>query len=460
MKKFRNEKEKKALGHFLFKNYIVISALLVFMLVLSLVAADIFVDQIFFKKMNIEDISEEDIYAYPFENIKTDVIDTYGGWYEILDEDWKVIFVKGEKRDEIYQYNQQTLFNKLNLNTNKGNILYYPFSVSGPNGENYILLWKLPKKNVLNYGIKAIMLLLIIFSVLLLIILYFYSTYTVKQIRNPLKSIIHGIKEMERHNYKIRLDFNAEKEFAEIRDAFNKMALRIQDANAEKEQIEKDKKKMLLHLSHDLKTPITSIYGFAKLLYDNEIKDESDRRKYLKYIYDKSFYVANLVKDLFEFAKLEDSNVKLNKKAVNITEWLRQIVIELYAEIEEKGLKVEVDILEENIQLNIDDMKMKRVITNIINNSIKYNDKGTLIYVGCKKVDSEIKIVLGDNGLGIDNSIKNVLFKDYIRGHHNDKDGTGLGLAISKRIVNLHNGTITYKENEKLKTLFEIILPI
>ncbi len=453
---------KKALSSFLFKNYIVISCLLVCAFVLSLFTSDFLVDIILFKGIRMEDVKGEDIYSYPFETMDTEILDAYGGWYEILDEERKVIFVKGEKKDNIYQYSDRILFNKIDLMKNMksdDNLLYHVYPASGPSGQEYLLLWKQPK-NLLNYTTKALIILIVNFSILLLIALYFYSVYSVKQIKKPLKKIVHGIKEMERQNYKIRLDFATEQEFAEIRDAFNKMAEKLEQSNIEKERVEEAKKRMLLHLSHDLKTPITSIYGFSKLLHEDDIKEEIDRKKYTKYIHDKSLYVANLLKDLFEFAKLEENSLRLNKEKVNITEWLRQTIIELYTEIEENGLSLEIKIPEEKIDLKIDSMKMKRVITNIINNSIKYNLSGTIIYVECSKIDNDVLIAIGDNGIGIDENMKNIIFDDFITGKHESKDGTGLGLAISKKIVTLHNGEIALEEDEKYKTKFTIRLPI
>ncbi len=458
---FKNN-NKKVLSSFLFKNYIVISCLLVFVLILSLFLSDILVDTILFKGLRLEELDAEDIYSYPFETINTEILDAYGGWYEILDEERKVIFVKGEKKDNIFEYSDRELFSKIGLKngiSGSDNLIYHMYPVNGPNEEEYLLLWKQPK-NLFSYSMKALLILIINFSIFLLIALYFYSLYSVRQIKKPLKKIVHGIKEMERQNYKIRLNFNTEHEFAEIRDALNKMAEQLELSKIEKEKVEEAKNKMLLHLSHDLKTPITSIYGFSKLLYEDDIKEELNRKKYTKYIHDKSLYLANLLKDLFEFAKLEDSNLKIKKEIVNITEWLRQIIIEMYAEIEEKGLKLEIKIPEEKIEIEIDDIKMKRVITNIINNSIKYTSDGTTIYVGCSKIHNGVQIIIGDNGPGIDESIKDIVFDDFVAGNHKHKDVTGLGLAISKKIINLHDGLVALEEDEKYKTKFLITLPI
>lgn len=459
MKKFHQNNDKKALSASLFKNYIVISVLLVFVLIASLFMSDFLLDIILFNGIKLQNIDAEDIYSYPFETMNTEVLDVYGGWYEILDKDRKVVYVKGEKKDGIYQYTNEMLFNKMDLSSKlNDNMIYHVYPIEDSNGEKYLILWKQPN-NLLNKATKvALILVFIIFSILLLIALYFYSVYSVRQIKKPLKSIIHGIKEMERQNYKVRLDFMAEKEFAEIRDAFNKMAKQIQQSETEKEKVEQDKKKMLLHLSHDLNTPITSIYGFSKLLYDEEICEEKDRRKYLKYIYDKSSYVANLIKDLFEFAKLDDSHLKLNKDRVDLAEWLRRIIIELYTEIEEKGFNHKINIPQEKVEIKIDTMKMKRVISNIVTNSMKYNPKGTTIYVECRKEDDRVEIFLGDDGVGIEEDIKSSIFDDFIRGDHEGKDGMGIGLAISKKIVSLHDGNITLEEDENYKTKFKISL--
>ncbi|MDQ0230325.1 signal transduction histidine kinase [Metabacillus malikii] len=451
-------KEKRPLNTFLFKNYLVISGLLAGVLLLALLITDFILDAVVFNGLKLEEINIEDIYAYPIETIDTDVLDTYGGWFEVLDENLQVIFVKGDKQDGIYQYTNQMLFQKMNLLENNENIIYHAYEVSGPNQSHYIFLWKQPL-NLTNYSVKLLVTFIIVFTILLFTALYFYSLFSVRQIKRPLSNIIRGIKEMEKDNYKVRLNFNAEKEIAEIRDAFNKMAAKIEDSDTEKQRIEEAKKRMLLHLSHDLKTPITSIYGFSKLLYEENIKVDN-QRKYLKYIHDKSVYLNELIHDLFELAHLDEKAVVLRKQAINVTDWLRQIMIEMYTDIEDKGMNLEINIPEEIIDLHVDAMKMKRVMTNILNNSIKHNDSGITIRVECKKDHDKVIIKISDNGAGIDEAIKDNLFDDFIMGHENTKDSSGLGLAISKKIVNLHNGSIILEEDEEKHTTFKITLPL
>lgn len=458
MKKLKRNKKKKALNAFLFKNYLVISGLLFCVLFLAILVTDFFVDSILFNGISMEDIQIEDIYSYPYETIDTEILDAYGGWIEILDEEKNVIFVKGDKQDHIYHYTDQMLYQKMNVMMNNDSMIYHVYEVSDPNQKNHLFLWKQPQ-NSTNQSIQLFVLFIIVFSALLLIALYFYSLFSVKQIKRPLVKIISGIKEMESHNYKVRLDFTAEKEIAEIRDAFNKMATKIEESDSEKKKMEDAKKLLLLHLSHDLKTPITSIYGFSKLLYDEKI-EVNDQKRYLKYIHDKSDYLAVLINDLFELAKLDGKDSELNRNTVNLTEWLRQIIIELYPEIEDKGIHLDVTIPQEKIKINIDALKMKRVITNIMNNAIKYNEQGMTIYVECYKKNNEAIIIIGDNGVGIDSNIKDNIFDDFIRGFHEDRDGSGLGLAISKKIVDLHEGNILLEEDEKYQTKFKIILPL
>lgn len=216
---------------------------------------------------------------------------------------------------------------------------------------------------------------------------------------------------------------------------------------------------MLLHLSHDLKTPITSIYGYSQLLLDNETLNHRDARKYIQYIYDKSSYMANLIKDLFELAKLEDKHTELNKEKVNITKWFQQLVVEYYPEIEEKGFELEAHIPEEPLHVKIDKIHMSRVITNLISNTLQYNPVGTVLYVSCERTEGDVILWIGDDGIGIEEQIRDRIFEEFIRNSSTVKDGTGLGLAICKKIVALHHGTIEVEKSDRYSTLFRICLP-
>jgi signal transduction histidine kinase len=258
------------------------------------------------------------------------------------------------------------------------------------------------------------------------------------------------------------MSFEAEKEFASIRDTFNKMAERLEEIQVEKRLLELNKQRMIADISHDLKTPITSILGFSKLLNEDENIDNEDKNRYTHYIYQKSSYVAELIDELFEISKLEDEKYKFTYIRTDTAEWLRQIISEIYPEIENKDMELDVTICEAPVILDIDVNQMKRAVLNLINNALKYNPKKTVLRIYCNKEAGNAIVRISDNGEGIPKELKDSIFEPFV---YKDKSGsnsrsTGLGLAISKRIIERHNGSISLSSNNEDITVFTIVLPL
>ena len=456
MKKGRVLPDRRPLKKLFFRNYMVISGLLFITMILSLFGADFVMDR-YIDPLDFRTVDGSDIYRYPFENISGELLDKYGGWLEIVNAQGEVIFVKGNKKDQIMQYAAGQIYAKMDLERNDDSISYHAYPVEGPNGEPYTLLWKIPEP--LGKISAALGIFFALFALLLFIANYIYSRYSVRQVKKPLRQIVDGIKEMEQFNYTKRLDYSAEKEFVEIQEAFNGMAERLQRTSMEKEAMENNKRSLLLHLSHDLKTPITSIYGYSQLLLDNQIQDETQQRKYIQYIYDKSAYMAHLIKDLFELAKLDDRLLALHKEKINITKWFQQQIVEFYPEIEEKGFRLEVLVPEEPLFVLMDKLHMTRVITNLITNSLKHNQIGTSLYVSCETAEGQAILWVGDNGAGVEADIKEHIFEEFVHSGGSGKDSSGLGLAICKKIIELHGGTIKLQKDNRYSTLFRISLP-
>ncbi|MCM3270713.1 HAMP domain-containing sensor histidine kinase [Paenibacillus elgii] len=457
MRRNNSIRGRRPLKKLFVRNYIVISGLLLGAIAVALVSTDILMNRVVDRTGDLPRIAGEDIYRYPFENIDGKLLDRYGGWFEVIDEAGEVIYVRGNKEDDIVRYRDGLLYAKMDMQRNDDSIYYHAYSVKGPNQEPYILLWKIPMR--LDKVSAAIAIFAACFALGLLIAVYLYAKYSVKQVEKPIRQIVEGIKEMERLNYTKRLTFTAEQEFDEIREAFNGLAERLQRTSAEKEAAETSRKNMLLHLSHDLKTPMTSIYGYSQLLLDDPSLEESRRRKYIQYIHDKSSYTSNLIKDLFELAKLEDSNQILKREKVNVTKWFQQIVAECYSEIEDKGFGLDVQIPEEPLPVMLDHVHMKRVIMNLIGNALKFNAAGTVLYASCESKDGRAVLWLGDDGIGVQEPIREHIFEEFARGGGAVKDSTGLGLAICKKIVTLHQGTIELEADRRYSTMFRISLP-
>lgn len=430
---------------------------------------------------NLSKTEAKDIFAEDYNKMNTQYLESIGGWVEILDDQYKVIFTKGSKKDNITQYDKNDLINSFQKKSNpKGTLYSSIYAFRGKDGRDYLCIVKLPslseqvnqvlkpdinlngKSNpVIRFIITALAesALLLLFMTILFFILF--SKITSKTVTKPLAYIREGLDKMTKGDLNTRIDFNSHYEFAEIKDSFNYMAERLQNSEREREEAEKSKKRMIMDISHDLKTPITSITGYSKALCEGMVSDEESRKKYLTYIYDKSIRMTKLIEDLFRFSKMEDSEFKLNRQPSDIVEFLRETIASNYGEIEAKEIELDIRLPQEEVIYSFDKVELDRALTNIITNMVKYNPKGTEAFI--ELVEEEgIKIRIGDKGVGMSKDLKATVFDAFVRGESARKTdgGTGLGLAIAKKIVELHGGKIHLETEEGKGSNFTIELPI
>ncbi|WP_454052742.1 sensor histidine kinase [Clostridium sp. Marseille-Q7071] len=301
----------------------------------------------------------------------------------------------------------------------------------------------------------------IIFLLTFIINVILFSLWTSKKISKPLGKITEGMSKMSEGNYDTKIEFYAEREFAVIRDTFNFMAEKLKVMEREKKELEDRKTRMLVDLSHDIKTPITTIQGYSKALSEGLIEDEDKKIRYYNTIFNKAGRVSELTDDLFEFVKLESVDYKLLITKTDYVEFVRKIIVDHYEEIEEKGFELDLRFPEKEILLGFDTKLISRAISNIIENALKYNPDGIKLRIEIIEEYDKVILEIGDNGIGIPENIKNRIFDAFVRGEESRKDdgGTGLGLAISKMIIERHGGQLRLKNQvTEEKSVFSIIL--
>ncbi|CAM5208128.1 histidine kinase OS=Ureibacillus acetophenoni OX=614649 GN=SAMN05877842_11477 PE=4 SV=1 [Ureibacillus acetophenoni] len=251
--------------------------------------------------------------------------------------------------------------------------------------------------------------------------------------------------------------------YKELNEDLKRVAEELRIKSIEKERLEESKKRMLADLSHDIKTPMTTILGYSKALYDEIVEDEEQRRRYLKYIYDKSIRVTDLVDELFMFSKLDNPDSQINRLDKDLCEFLRQVIVEYYEMFSEKDMELQIDIPDNKIIYWFDEKLLYRAISNILENTIKYNPVQTNVFIRFKKSNEMISIEIGDDGTGIHEDLAETLFDPFVRGDKSriNDGGTGLGLAITKKIVEKHGGRV-YVNTKPLRgsKIFIIELPI
>ena len=301
----------------------------------------------------------------------------------------------------------------------------------------------------------------VVFGIAYIILVVIFVFVLRSKFYEPLEKLNKAMELLTEGKRKKPVDYSGPREFVDICDRFNIMVSKLEDSENQRKKLMNDKERMMADISHDLKTPITSIQGYAKALSDGIIADE-DKDKYIKIIYEKSKKLTELINIFHEYSKLEHPDFNLIFEKVDLSEYLRAYIALKYEDIVESGFNIEVDIPEEEMEIKIDKVQLQRVFDNILGNSIKHNEKGTNIYVSLKERNDIYEIIIADDGKGISKDIVNNIFEAFTVGDEsrNSKQGSGLGLAIAKTIVDLHGGTIELEPEplKKFSTQFKIIL--
>lgn len=301
----------------------------------------------------------------------------------------------------------------------------------------------------------------VVFGIAYIILVVIFVFVLRSKFYEPLEKLNKAMELLTEGKRKKPVDYSGPREFVDICDRFNIMVSKLEDSENQRKKLMNDKERMMADISHDLKTPITSIQGYAKALSDGIIADE-DKDKYIKIIYEKSKKLTELINIFHEYSKLEHPDFNLIFEKVDLSEYLRAYIALKYEDIVESGFNIEVDIPEEEMEIKIDKVQLQRVFDNILGNSIKHNEKGINIYVSLKEKNDIYEIIIADDGKGISKDIANNIFEAFTVGDEsrNSKQGSGFGLAIAKTIVDLHGGTIELEPEslKKFSTQFKIIL--
>ncbi len=214
------------------------------------------------------------------------------------------------------------------------------------------------------------------------------------------------------------------------------------------ERYDKGRNLMLSDIAHDLRTPITTVAGYAKAIQDGMITDPEKLNEYLTVIQTKSMRLNELINLLFEYVKLDSEGFSLDKKPVNIIELLRENAALMYTDVEDAGMHLNIELPEEEWEISADKIQISRVITNLLTNAIRHNEPGTDILVAAECEAGCVCVVVADNGKPIPPVVAEHLFEPFAVGDEsrNSRGGSGLGLSIAAKIVSMHGWRLELKE--------------
>lgn len=250
-------------------------------------------------------------------------------------------------------------------------------------------------------------------------------------------------------------------EFTQICDSFNAMSKRLDESEAQRQALEAARQKLLADISHDLKTPVTVIRGYANALTQELVPPEK-QKQYLTAIAQKSENLSELIDSFHEFSRLEHPQFVLDKTRTELCEYLREYLAMKYDEIHLAGLELELEIPDERIFCHVDKVQFARALDNLVSNSLRHSGAGTTIKLVLYKEGASAHITVADNGAGIPLDAVSTIFEPFIKGDDaRSAHGSGLGLAIAKKTVVAHGGFIRLitPPQKGFSTQFEIVLP-
>lgn len=248
----------------------------------------------------------------------------------------------------------------------------------------------------------------------------------------------------------------------ELAHKINSIIHQLRNITVEERQAQQTKTDLITNVSHDLRTPLTSIMGYLGLIEEGKYKDEVQMMYYVNIAYEKSQNLNVLINDLFELTKMQNNTMRLNKIEINLVELLSQIVSQFEIYFRQEFMVSRVNFNEEKLIVKADPNKLVRVFENLMTNAMKYGKDGLYVDIVTEKKEDMAIVKVINYGEPIPVlDLPNIFDRFYRveKSRNRNAGGSGLGLAITKNIVNLHGGEITVSSN-KHQTVFEVQLPI
>jgi signal transduction histidine kinase len=333
-------------------------------------------------------------------------------------------------------------------------ISFYPFKNQVLEG--YVIVSGNPKANIAyrqgSDPFPAVVLGFITFILLFLLL-------TRRKMRY-FEQLTSGVLEISKGNLKFRVAEKYQDELGSLARNINHMGKELEERIELERRAERTKNELITNVSHDLRTPLTSIMGYLRLLIDKKYETKEDVDNFLNIAYGKSEKLKGLIEDLFEYTRLTDQEIKLNFQQVSQHELIEQLLDELSPIAESDQICFETEFPQGKVWALMDSDKMVRVYENLLINAINYSYKPGIIKVSLIENENNVIVCIKNIGAEIPKEDLPYIFDRFYRvekSRSSSCGGAGLGLAISKQIVELHNGKI-WAESEENNTYFYVCL--
>ncbi|MCW3490660.1 HAMP domain-containing sensor histidine kinase [Dethiobacter alkaliphilus] len=272
----------------------------------------------------------------------------------------------------------------------------------------------------------------------------------IKRVVRPVVKLSGATQEVAKGNFDVKIEYKSDDEIGQLTENFNRMTRELKN-------IEYLRKDFVTNVSHEFKTPIASIQGFARLLQQGELS-ETERQEYTEIIVNETKRLSNLSANILKLSKLENQEFVEKQTAFSLDEQIRKSILLLEHLWTEKNIEFDIEL--EKVTYHGDEELLEQVWLNLLGNAIKFSHQDSKIFVSLEQNTSSIKVQIIDYGIGISEDAMSRIFEKFYQGDKTRlNEGNGLGLPLVKRILDLFDGKIRVESKPQQGSTFTVELP-
>ncbi|WP_200416438.1 HAMP domain-containing sensor histidine kinase [Virgibacillus salexigens] len=275
-----------------------------------------------------------------------------------------------------------------------------------------------------------------------------------KKMSDPLIEMEQASRQIAKGNLDVRVNIPSNDEVGSLGKAINDLAL-------ETNRYRSNRREFFATISHELRTPVSYLKGYAQVLKQDLYQTEEERLQYLNIIENETDRLVRLINDLFDLSKMEEGKMDLQMSTIDLTEVLESALFKVKMESEKKGLTLKTKIDEAVPFIEADGTRLEQIFTNLLGNAVRYTEKG-FVSVKVWNANNNVHVIIEDTGVGIPEKDLSLVFERFHRvekSRSRELGGTGLGLAIVKNLVELQSGSISVSSQLGKGTRFQLSFP-
>lgn len=311
-----------------------------------------------------------------------------------------------------------------------------------------------------SYLLKFVIGFILIFLLFTVCVNGVLSCWISKSVLIPLKKLERGTKEIQEGNLDTEIDYGKQDEFGRVCRNFDEMRIHLKESVDQRLKDEKRKKELIAGISHDLRTPLTSIMGYVDGLLDGIANTPEKQTRYLKAIQKRTRDLYRLVENLSEYNRLENGSFHYQMEPVDLKDFIRKYLSSYEEEARRNQVAVYVQYPERECTVMLDQNEWKRVLDNLFTNTTRYREKeSSLVEITIGATAETVELVFADDGPGVPEDSLESIFESFYRvdeARSHSEEGSGIGLAVVKEIISGHGGTVQAENRDGLALVIEL----